>query len=306
MAETQSLQEDTPGSEGLMLPPMLTEMLRGRLPYYSGLPKLIGARWTQLELTLDNFRTEATRRTVSTLKKFTDIARRSGQDQDTGLIRIRRDSQWTQEYFQDMLIVDDKIEFSEINSGYGSSVTPTFDEHVKGMIHNHPGPEAFSANDLGQILLGVNAEKYMSEEFSSKDPYPPVKLEIVSVDDGYFLAFPTRETNGLINNGGLKEDALDVGDGRLSRYITEEYPLIWQNLLNKYGQEKLYSFTGQILSTRSLLPEGVNSRGGELLVLQKALDMCRKYKIGLYFSPKDNIVFKRINRLEDHFPELSK
>lgn len=78
---------------------------------------------------------------------------------------------------------------------------------------------------------------------------------------------------------------------------------IWERLSQAYD---LNGFKGQKLTSANNFPDEVNEKGVALIDLECSLGIGRKYMLPIYFMKIGENVFKKVQNVENYYPEIKR
>ena len=282
-------------------PKLLGSVFYGKLPPFNEAPNFIDLQGTQILAVINDFRTISTAKLINLLKAQPE--------------RPTRLKVWPTEFDQSILLNEkNEITVGSINQGtpYHTSLTlPPPGNKRRLFFHSHPFEATFSPKDLANFFYGVSQDRTLAENLARLPMLP--SMQIVMTDNGYYLAFPTRETPIPDRYTGELEEFNDFGSSgnfntdkkiRL-RETRKVYQKILENLMTQFTAKQMTPFLGKALDQNKFFPETVNDKGIALLLLVKILTLRQKYKFCLYFMYKKDTVLKKVAQLTNIFPELS-
>jgi hypothetical protein len=262
-------------------PPVLREVFADTLPSYDDCPETIDCRGTPFGETIRNFREEVAEMTVDRVISVKD--------------REERDREWDVEYAQSLYDCEGAVVEGKIWEGEPRSA-PACQDHPgepstrsrKVFIHSHPSDNSLSASDFRIVFASLDAGKFWGSR--SHNAYPPLRAMVAATDSGSFLTFPTDETE-VPTYGQAVEEGLVMGDQKSHNRHRTAFAKIWEDLKGRYDTWHL---------------KGTKLKEIEAISLEFSLRLCRKRGLPLYFMPKGEKSFHKIERLEDYFPNLKK
>ena len=283
---------------GNLFPKELEWFYSGVFPNYGTAPEIIDVRNTGLKNFMDQFRIESDQKLVDILKGQTNL---SNGELITLNQRKLRFPVWRTEFGkvltsgkQGQIIVSPLVVggFEKINFKF----KPMEEDSLKFKmeIHSHPSSLVLSQGDVSSIFTGK------------------LSIQIACNDNGYCLAFPTKESP-IPQGTDFEDDFWQFGDYGISKRDSESRKIrkiknarqeLLDQLIVQFGKVELSSFFGEKLVERKTDPVEINDKGVALIQLYKLLLLSNKYKVPTYFMEKDGFVFNRLNKVTDIFPEL--
>lgn len=299
--------ELTPATRENFFPENLERIADGLLPDYENAPKNIPLASTNFLELVRRFREESTDKLVRRIKGVTEISNRVNKFHKT---RLWRSEFWDTEYYQKIYSEEDFFLVSPVQKGGFNQVVDT--EKVKAgrprraLIHSHSSEGSFSPPDMAIFFEMADPEKSVVENLIALPRLPA--LQVVTTDSGFFLAYPTRKAC-VPNQEAMRQDFLVFNDikGKEMEHdvLRNRYQQLWDELVEKYGIDKLSYFLGDRIMGRSLMPKGVNERGVAFINLHNLILLAEKYKIRLYYMGKEEDTFRIVEGVEDIYKELS-
>lgn len=207
-------------------PPYLAAIFRGNLPEYNNCPPEIEIGGTEFVEILKNFSREADIKTVIAVKKANKprgVSELFFKRKRLARVRGERNALWNVEFSQEMYDMDGQVWVGDIHTGKVLRSPSTIGlrpgepkvSRKRVYIHSHSNEQTFSGQDFLQIFLGLDADRMLGTKIAVV--FPKLKLMMAKTDTGFFLTFPTTDTQIPDMNTAIAEAIKTSGEERGGR-----------------------------------------------------------------------------------------